>query len=219
MKPTPFRTLAFVAVLLPAIAFAAKDSKRPKKSAAPHDGAAAEVLKTFDKNENHQIDADELPALQKAFIALKNLDKNNNGEIELAEVERPKPAATDDRRARMLAGFKQVDKNGNHKIDTDEVEGLQKMIAGGRIMSRLDQNGNGKLDPNELEMLNSRLAQGMGGGRSKGSAPSPSSSFRRPPEKKPAESSPVETPKPEEAKEEKPAAPAPEPKPPGNFGS
>jgi hypothetical protein len=119
LKTPHFHTLVLAVVLLPAVAFAAKDGKRPKKSDAPHDSAAAEVLKTFGKNEDHQIDADELPALQKAFTALKNLDKNNNGEIELAEVERPRPPAMEDRKARMLAGFKQVDKNGNHKIDAD----------------------------------------------------------------------------------------------------
>lgn len=215
MKTTPFHLLALVTVLLPVAAFAAKDGKRPKKAAAPHDGPA-EVLKDFDKNGDHRIDADELPALQRAFSALKNLDKNNNGEIELAEVEKPQPPATDDRRARMLAGFKQVDKNGNHKIDADEVEGLQKTIAGGRIMTRLDQNGNGKLEPGKVEMLNSRLAQGF---RGRPGASSPSPSFRKPPEKKPEEPAPTEPPKPEAKKEEKPAVAAPEPKPPGNFGS
>jgi hypothetical protein len=84
-------------------------------------------------------------------------------------------------------------------------EDLQKMIAGGRIMSRLDQNGNRKFDSNKFEMLNSRLAQGIQRRRPRESA---SPSFRRPPEKKPAESSPVEAPKPEEKKEEKPARPA-----------
>ncbi|MCB1279607.1 hypothetical protein [Prosthecobacter sp.] len=214
MRTTPFRTLVLVAALLPAAAFAAKDAKRPKKSAAPHDGVAAEVLKTFDKNGDRQIDADELPALQKAFTALKSLDKNNNGEIELAEVEKPKPSAAGDRKERMLAGFQRIDKNGNHKIDADEVEGLQKMIAGGRIMSRLDQNGNGKLEPNEVEMLNSRLSQGF---RVRpGASPSSSPSFRKPPEKK---SEAAETPKPEDKKKEKPVTPEPGPKPPGNFGS
>lgn len=202
--------------MLPAVAFAAGTAKRPQKSEARPEGPNAEVIKLFDKNGDHQIDADELPALQKAFGVLKSLDKNNNGEIELAEVERPKPSATDDRRARMLAGFKQVDKNGDHKIDADEVEGLQKMIAGGRIMKHLDQNGNGKLDPNEVETLNSRIGHGIRGKRP-GASPAPS--VRKPPEKKPeAESAPTEAPKPEASKEA-PAAPVPEPKPPGNFGN
>ncbi|HBJ85295.1 MAG TPA: hypothetical protein DDZ88_15750 [Verrucomicrobiales bacterium] len=214
MKPTPLRTFALVAALLPAIAFAAKDGKRPQKSAVHRDGAAAEVLKTFDKNENHQIDADELPALQKAFITLKNLDKNNNGEIELAEVESLKPQAPDDRRGRMLAGLKQVDKNGNHKIDADEVEGLQKMIAGGRLMTRLDHNGNGRLEPEELERLNQHLEQGVG--RKRGATSTPS--VRKAPEK-PAETPPAAAPPKSEEKKDKSAEPAPAAKPPGNFGT
>lgn len=205
---------ALVAALLPAVAFAAKDDKRPQKSAAHSDGAAAEVLKTFDKNENNQIDADELPALQKAFATLKNLDKNNNSEIELAEAESLKPQAPDDRRGRLLAGLKQVDKNGNHKIDANEVEGLQKMIAGGRMMTRLDRNGNGKLEPEELERLNQHLEQGVG--RKRGATSTPS--VRKAPEK-PAETPPAAgSPKAEE-KKDTPAEPAPAAKPPGNFGT
>lgn len=199
--------MILVAALLPVVVFAAKDSKRPKKPAASHDGAAGEVLKTFDKNENRQIDADELPALQKAFSTLKNLDKNSNGEIELAEVESSKNRPTDDRKSRMLAGLKQVDKNGNHKIDPDEVEGLQKMLAGGKIMSRLDHNSNGKLEPDEVERLNQRIGQ-HGAGRKPGTTPP----VRNAPEK------PAETPKTEE-KHDKPATPAPEANPPGNFGN
>lgn len=200
MKATPCLLLV-AAVLLPAVSFAAKNAKRPKSAPAHHDGVMAEVMKTFDKNENHQIDADELPALQKAFSTLKNLDKNGNGEIELTEVESLKPhAAGDDRKGRMLAGLKQVDKNGNHKIDPDEVEALQKMITGGKIMSRLDHNGNGKLDPDEVEHLNKHLE-----GRA-GASAAPAPSVRKAPE----------TPKPEE-KKEKPADPA--AKPPGNFGA
>ena len=214
MKPTLLRTFTLVAALLPAVAFAARHGKRPQKSAARPDGAAAEVLKIFDKNENHQIDADELPALQKAFITLKNLDKNNNSEIELAEVESLKPQASDDRRGRMFAGLKRVDKNGNHKIDADEVEGLKKMIAGGRMMTRLDRNGNGKLEPEELERLNQHLGQGLG--RQRGATSTPS--VRKAPEK-PAETPPAaESPKAEE-KKDTPAEPAPEAKPPGNFGN
>jgi Ca2+-binding EF-hand superfamily protein len=200
-----------VTALLPAVAFAAPDAKGKKRPAAAHqDGPMAEVFKTFDKNGDHKIDADELPALQKAFSTLKNLDKNSNGEIELSEVEKPQASAAGDRKGRMLEHFKQIDKNGNHKIDADEVEGLQKLVADGKIMSRLDQNGNGKLEPGEVDRLNERLAQGFGG-RGRPSA-STAPSVRKAPEK-PAESS-----KPEEKKDDKPAAPAPEPKPPGNFG-
>lgn len=220
MKPTsPLRILALTAILLPALAFAAKDAKAKKRpAAAAHGGETAEVLKTFDKNGNQQIDADELPALQKAFMTLKNLDKNANGEIELAEVEKPKTPAGDDRKGRMMAGLKQVDKNGNHKIDADEVEALQKMIAGGKIMSRLDHNNNGKIDPDEVERLNQHLGHGMERGKP-GTAATPSPSVRKAPEKKPDEATPpAEKPKTEEKKDDKPAAPAPDAKPPGNFG-
>ncbi len=203
--------LAFAAVLLPAVAWAAQDGKRrPPNSAAHHGGATAEVLKTFDKNDNHQIDADELPAMQQAYITLKNLDKNANGEIELAEVESLKAQATGDHRGRMLEHFKQVDKNGNGKIDADEVEGLQKMLAGGKIMARLDHNSNGKIDPDELAHLNQRIAQGGGRGTS-----SSTSTLRKPPEKPAEAAPPSETPKTED---KKPAAPAFETKPPGDFG-
>ncbi len=217
MKPTHLPLFIAVAMMLPALAFAAKDAKGKKKpAAAPHDGVTAEVLKTFDKNENHQIDADELPALQKAFSTLKNLDKNSNGEIELAEAESLKPHAAEDRKGRMLAGLKQVDKNGNRKIDADEVEAMQKMIAGGKIMSRLDHNSNGKLDADEVERLNKHLEHGFRGKGGASAAPSPS--VRKVPEK-PAETPPaVQPPKTEENKD-KPAEPAPEAKPPGNFGN
>lgn len=216
MKPTsPLRILALTAILLPALAFAAKDAKAKKRpAAAAHGGETAEVLKTFDKNGNQQIDADELPALQKAFMTLKNLDKNANGEIELAEVEKPKTPAGDDRKGRMMAGLKQVDKNGNHKIDADEVEALQKMIAGGKIMSRLDHNNNGKIDPDEVERLNQHLGHGMARGKPGTAATSPA--VRKAPEKPADAPPPAATPKPEE---KKPDAPAPAPKPPGNFGN
>jgi hypothetical protein len=147
--------------------------------------------------------------LQKAFITLKNLDRNNNSEIELAEVESLKPQAPADRRGRMLAGLKQVDKNGNHKIDDDEVEGLQKMIAGGRMMTRLDRNGNGKLEPEELERLNQHLEQGLG--RQRGATSTPS--LRKAPAK------PAETPPAKEEKKDTRTEPVPEAKPPGNFGT
>lgn len=199
----------FAAALLPAVALAAPDAKVKKRpGAAQHDGPMAEVFKTFDKNGDHKIDADELPALQKAFSTLKSLDKNNNGEIELAEVEKPQAPAAVDRKGRMIQHFKEIDKNANHKIDADEVEALQKMVAGGKIMSRLDQNGNGKLEPGEVDRLNERLARGFGGKGRPSTAPAPS--VRKAPE----------TPKSEgEKTDDKPATPAPDAKPPGNFGN
>jgi len=210
MKPTYLRTLVLLAAFLPAFAFGAKDSKRPKKPAAPQDGAAAEVLKNFDKNDNQQIDADELPALQKAFSIMKNLDKNANGEIELAEVERPKEPAAAGRKDRAAAGLKKVDKNGNHKIDAEEVEELQKVIANSPMMKKLDQNGNGKLDADEIERLNQRTEKG--GGKRHGSAATPAPSVRKAPEK----AVEAETPK---VEEKKPEIPATDPQPPGNFGN
>lgn len=205
MKTKPL--LLLVAALLPATTFAAKDGKRPQKSAAGHDGPIGGLFETFDKNGNHRIDADELPALQKAFATLKKLDRNANGEIELPEVERPQPTATGDRRSRMLEHFKKLDRNANHQIDTDEVAGLQKMASGGKIMSRLDRNSNGKLDPDEVAQLNKRLEQSLAG---KGPPSAPP--VLKAPEKA------AESPKPEKKKDEKPAPPAPDGKPPGNFG-
>ncbi len=206
--------LALAVVLLPVAVWAAKDGKRPPNSnsaAASHGGATGEVLKNFDKNANHQIDADELPAVQQAYTTLKNLDKNTNGEIELAEVETPKGRGTGDRKGRMLAGLKEVDKNGNHKIDADEVEALQKKLAGGRIMTRLDRNSNGKIDADELAQLNQRMASG---GRRGPASSSSTPTLRKPPEKPaaPAETAtpPAATPKPE--------APPFESKAPDNFG-
>lgn len=208
-----------MAALLPAIAFAApreRGKKRP--DTARQSGDLGETLKTFDKNENRQIDADELPALQKAFSALKHLDKNSNGEIEQAEVDAMKARSREAGRGHMLAGSRDADKNGNRKIDPEEVEGLQKALAGSPIMSRLDQNGNGKLEPNEVERLNQRIAQGVR--QRRGSTPAPSPSVRKPLEEKPAVASPpAEKPRTEEKKDEKPAAAAPEAKPPGDFGS
>ncbi len=208
MKPLSMTPL-ILAALLPTLSFAASDGKTKKRPTARPDSDTGEVLKPFDKNENHQIDPDELVAMQKAFSALKKLDKNTNGEIEQAEVESPKSRGTTDRHSRAMEGLKKVDKNGNHKIDADEVEALQKMLAGGHIMSRLDQNGNGKLEPSEVERLNQRISQGTGGRSGKSSAPP---SVRKAPEK------PAEAPKPEE-KKESPSTPAPEVKPPGNFGN
>jgi Ca2+-binding EF-hand superfamily protein len=163
MKPlTPFQ-LALAAVLLPALAFAAKAGKPDKKKAAPDSApAVSDVIKSYDKNGNRQIDSDELPALQKTFAEFRKLDKNGNGEIEPSEVEPPKKMAATggDRRSRAMAGLKKVDKNGNGKIDTEEAEGLQKVLAGSKILEKLDRNGNGKLEPNELERVNQRMAQG-----------------------------------------------------------
>lgn len=215
MKTTPSSPLlALAVVLLPVAVWAAKDGRRPpnSNSAAPHGGATAEVLKSFDKNGNHQIDADELPAVQQAYITLKNLDKNANGEIELAEVETPRGRGTGDRKGRMLAGFKEVDKNGNHQIDADEVEALQKQLAGGRIMTRLDHNSNGKIDADELAQLNQRMASG---GRRGPASSSSTPTLRKLPEKPVEAAPPAEAPKPEEKKPETPAF---ETKPPGNFG-
>ncbi len=220
MKTTPWILSGVVVTVLSTAVFAAKDAKRPRRPGAPHhDASAAEALKNFDKNQDHKIDADELPALQQAFAALKKLDKNSNGEIELAEVEHPQSSPADGRKGRMLEHFKQIDKNGNHKIDADEVEALQKMIAGGRIMSRIDHNGNGKIDPDEVERLNHHLEHGMPG-KGRPSASSTSPSVRKAPEKKTEEVSPPEAkPKVEEKKDDKSSTPAPEAKPPGNFGN
>ena len=209
MKSSHLRLLVLTVGLLPALALAAKDGKTKKKPAAAHGGESAEVLKPFDKNDNHQIDPDELAAMQKSFAALRKLDKNSNGEIEKVEVEIPKAPAADNRKGRALAGLQKVDKNGNHKIDADEIEALQKVLAGGRIMTRLDQNGNGKLEPGEVERLNQRIAQGAGGKTKRPSSPPPS--VHKTPEK-PTESAPP-------AETVKPAAPAEKPKTPVNFGS
>lgn len=216
MKPSQLSLWVVLAATL-SVSASGADGKRPQRPAARPDGAVGEVMKTFDKNGNQQIDADELPAVQKAFTTLKNLDKNGNGEIELAEVERPKVPSAEGRRGRILAGFKEVDKNGNRKIDDDEIEALQNALKGGQIMSRLDQNGNGKLEPSEVARLNERLSQGLPGRPGKSAAPA-TSTFRRPPEvTKPA----PETPKTEENKpaEKKPVEAFPAQKAPGNFGS
>lgn len=106
MKPSHLPLLVLVTTLLPALALAVPADKAKKRTAArPASDGAAEVLKPFDKNENHQVDADELAAMQKSYAALRKLDKNSNGEIEQAEVDSLKAPATDDRKSRMLAGF------------------------------------------------------------------------------------------------------------------
>ncbi len=217
MKPSHLPVLVIMTALLPALALAAPSDKAKKRpTARPANDGAAEVLKPFDRNENHQVDPDELASMQKSYVALRKLDKNSNGEIEQAEVDSLKAPVTGDRKTRMLAGFKQVDKNGNHKIDPEEVEALQKTLSGGQMLSRLDQNGNGKLEAGEIDRLNERLAQGIGS-RRKGAAPA-TPSLRRPPEKAVEEAKPKETAKTAE-KAVEPEARAPEKKPPGNFGS
>jgi Ca2+-binding EF-hand superfamily protein len=187
--------------LLPGLALAAKADKPQKKRAKEPTVASAPGLSAYDKNGNKQIDADELAAVQKTFSELRQLDKNGNGEIEQSEVERPKPAATTDRKDRAMAGLKKVDKNSNGKIDTDEVEGLQKALAGSRILERLDQNSNGKLESGELERLNKRFAQGGFDRKRKdqslGSKPTP------PPAAKPDSIKPAE-PKKEDLKKDEP---------------
>jgi hypothetical protein len=216
MKTPHFRMCVVAAALLPAMAFGAPGAKGKTRPGARPDGATAEVLKNFDKNENKQIDADELSAVQRAFMTLKNLDKNSDGEIEQAEVDALKAPASRTRGGRSFAGLRSADKNSNRKIDLDEIEGLQKALAGSPIMSRLDQNGNGKLEPSEVDHLNQRMEQGR---KRLGTSATPPP-VRKPPEKKPEEAAPpAEKPKTEEKKDEKPAAPAPEAKPPGNFGS
>src|SRR5690348_1433886 len=70
---TPLR-IAIAAVLLPTLAFAAGGKNRKKSAPAPAP-KMPEVLKTFDKNGNHQIDSDELADLQKTFSELRKLDK------------------------------------------------------------------------------------------------------------------------------------------------
>lgn len=207
MNTPQLLSIALVTALLPAGAFAAKDGKVRKRPAAASETHAAipDIVKSYDKNGNHQIDLEELTALQKDFAELRKLDKNSNGEIELAEVTPPaKSPSMEDRRSRMAEGFKKVDKNGNGKIDEDEIEALQKMVAGGRILKRLDENGNGKLEPNEIERLNQHMQQFAGAnlGSSKGS-PSPgvrrrpgSDTATKPDEKKPEE---------KKAEEKKPA--------------
>lgn len=217
MKPSLLATSVLAAVLLPATAFAA--DARPRKNApAPENAGTKEALKLFDKNNNQLIDPEELAALQQSFSALRKLDVNSNGEIEQAEVDRPKDAPSmPKRRGRGLAGLQQVDKNGNRKIDAHEVEALEKLLAGGRMMSRLDQNGNGKLEPAEVERLNERISKGFGRGRKGAGTPPPA---KKAPEKPAETPAPAEAPKTEEKNESAiPAAPAPEAKAPGSFGT
>ena len=213
MKKSIPLAAAFIVITLPGLTLAAKGGKAQAKHPQQPSGDLADALKPFDKNGNHQIDADELAAVQKVFTALGKLDKNANGEIEQREVAAAsapaRPGAPGGRLVKAAEGLKKVDKNGNHKIDADEIEALQKVLAGGRIMTRLDQNGNGKLEPGEVERLNQRIAQGAGGKTKRPSSPPPS--VHKTPEK-PTESAPP-------AETVKPAAPAEKPKTPVNFGS
>lgn len=179
MKVTLFRLLVLTA-LLSGITQAAKDPnpKPTKRSVQPVAEGQVEVLKPYDKNDNGQIDSDELVAVQAAFAALRKLDKNANGEIELSEAATPKPGAERARVAKARDSFRKVDINGNRKIDTEEIEGLQRSLAGGRLMTRLDANKNGKLETSEVEVFNQRLGR-MAGGKTKGQTPAPT--FRKPP--------------------------------------
>lgn len=208
------RHLALALVLsLPSLEFAADAAKpgRPGKRPAAAAGDLPEALRSFDKNGNHQIDPDELPAVQKAFTSLRSIDKNGNGELDQTEIaaatapsstptRRPGAGRPDDGRA--AEAMKRIDKNGNKRIDPDEIPDLERMLtkARGDFMKKLDANGNGKLEESEVARLNERLAQGGAMRRPGGGSASEStgSSFRRPPEaKKPEENkTPAETIKP-----------------------
>ncbi|MBX7208633.1 MAG: hypothetical protein K1X78_09995 [Verrucomicrobiaceae bacterium] len=206
MKPASIPTLLTI-LSLPALVQAAPQNKGPaRRPALPPAADLSELLKSFDKNGNHQIDADEAAAVQKAFAELKKLDKNANGEIEQGEITAATAPATrpgaPGRLARAAEGLKRVDKNGNHRIDPDEIPELEKMMARapGEMMKKLDQNGNGKLEEGEVARLNERIEKGMGAGRRGTPGTSGTPGFRRPPDKpaeKPAEKPAVEK-KPEE---------------------
>ena len=227
------RSFLSLAILAPVIAAAQPDGKsRPGRNGGGTGLAEmAEALKVFDKNGNHHIDADELPAVQQTFAIMKKLDKNGNGEIEAGELETARSEAAGQMRSRAAEAMKRVDKNGNRKIDADEIPELQQMLAKAppEMMKRLDQNGDGKLDESEVARLNERLANfgGAGGGRRPGSGTSGTPGFRRPPEKSPETPKAGETTKPAEkpADKDKPAAEQPKPKfdkadtAPNKFGS
>ena len=224
----PHTLAAIVIVTLPAWAIAAKDGKGGKgRPGRPQPASElSEGLKPFDKNSNHQIDADELAALQKAFSALGKLDKNANGEIEQGEIAVAAASAgrsrPDGQRTRGAAGLQKVDTNGNHRIDPDEIAPLEKMLASGRgeMLKKLDQNSNGKLEESEIARLNERLEKG-GAARRPGAKGAPTPGFRRPPEKPADSTKPAETIKPAE-KTEKTEKPADAAKPEGKkieFGS
>ena len=211
-KSIPFAA-ALIAITLPGLTMAAKGGKAQSKHPQQPSSDLAYVLKPFDKNGNHQIDADELAEVQKAFSALGKLDKNANGQIEQGDVaaasSAAKAGAPGARLARAAEGMKKLDKNSNHRIDPDEIPQLEKMLVagGGEMMKRLDQDGNGKLEESEVARLNERLEKGVAGRRGAVGGASTTPGFRRPPEKtteKPAENkTPAETIKPAE-KSEKP---------------
>lgn len=203
------RSIALALVLsVPALEFAAEVAKpgRPGKRPATAATDLPEVLRSFDKNGNRQIDADELPAVQKAFTALRTFDVNGNGELEQTEIAAAtaarRPGAGRPDAGRAAEAMKRIDKNGNKRIDPDEIPDLERMLAKARgdFMKKVDTNGNGKLEESEVARLNERLAQGGGMRHTGGGSPSDSggSSFRRPPEaKKPEEDkTPAETIKP-----------------------
>lgn len=203
---TSTRTLLSLALLAPGLAIAQPESKARPGRPGVGGGLAeeSEALKVYDKNGNHKIDADELPAMQQAFAAMKSLDKNANGEIEASELEPSRSAAAGPVRSRAAEAMKRVDKNGNRKIDTDEIPALEQMLAKvPEMMKRLDQNGDGKLDESEVARLNDRISS-FGAGEGTGvrrprAGSSGSASFRRPPDKSP------ETPKPSAGETIKPA--------------
>lgn len=189
--------------------------------------SAAEALQIFDTNDDRHIDADELAAMQRAFVALKKLDANSDGEIGQAELERLNTVAATawtsgaagaaEGRGRSLMSLQEVDKNGNRQVDPEEVADLEKLLGRGKMMDRLDLNGNGKLEPEEVKLINERLGQRDGsllgafrsrfGGRSSAPAeskapePVPANPLNIPP--------PIVPPRPED---EKPA-PVPQSKP------
>jgi hypothetical protein len=71
-------------------AFAGKKGKKKGKDGGGNFSAA--IVKQFDKNGNHQIDADEVAALKSAFAAAppgagpKKLDRNSNGVLDDDEI-------------------------------------------------------------------------------------------------------------------------------------
>jgi hypothetical protein len=147
-------TLVIATVLLsfPIVTYGAPDSGHKP-------AAALKAAKSFDKNHNRVIDADELAELNKAFVAapdgpLAGLDKNKDGKIEAAEAELPRPAAS-------AAQIRQFDKNGNHLIEGDEVKALRTEFAKAPSgpLGALDRNHNLQLDDDELAKLNQRLAR------------------------------------------------------------
>lgn len=157
MKTHSLLSLGVAAAMLPAFTFAARNGKTQANSAAGTGSNLVEALKAYDKNANHQFDAEELPLLQKAFSTLRGLDKNGNGQIDEAEVASLNNTASGKHR-RHGAAIRKADKNANRKFDADEVADLEKILSGSPRMSKVDQNGNGKLDDDEVKRLSRRLA-------------------------------------------------------------